>query len=293
MRPKPSFLIIFLILNLGMYAQDTAIIREQKIYKTINGQDLTADMFYTAETMKNKLNPAIVFFHGGGWAYGKPSEFYTTCARFAKKDFITFSIEYRLSITEDGTVPHPEITPVECVKDARSAVRWVRENAAAFHIDPNKVIAAGQSAGGQMALGTAMFDDINEASDNLSISPGPNALLLFSSNLNTIEAWCEWLLGARRNEIWSISPYHNLRAGLPPAIEFHGTEDCQVPYYILNLFKEKTLSLGNYFESVVFEGRGHYLGEGNDKYSTYYDEDILEQTDRFLKKFGYLTDDHF
>lgn len=288
MRQFPLLLISCLLLNLSSYAQETTVIQEQKIYKTINGKDLAADMFYTAETRQNIMNPAIVFFHGGGWAYGKPSEFYTTCIRYAKKGFITFSIQYRLSITEDGIVPNPEITPVECVKDARSALRWVRENAAAFHIDPNKIIAAGQSAGGQMALGTAMFDGINEPSDNLAISPIPNALLLFSSNLNTIEAWCEWLLGERRGEIWSISPYHNLRPGLPPAIEFHGTEDCQVPFYILNLFKEKTLSLGNYFESVVYEGRGHYLGEGNKLYSTYFNEETLISTDEFLRKFNFM-----
>jgi acetyl esterase len=289
MRSNLSFLITFLLLNPGIYAQDTTVIQEQKIYKTINGTDLVADMFYMPETSQKVLKPAIVFFHGGGWAFGKPSEFYTTCTRYAKKGFVTFSISYRLSITEDGKFPHPEITPVECVKDARSAMRWVRENAAAFHIDPDKIIAAGQSAGGQMALGTAMFDNINEASDNLAISPVPDALLLFSSCLNTIEAWCEWLLGERRAEIWSISPYHNLRSGLPPAIEFHGTEDCQVPYYILNLFKEKTLSLGNYFESVVYEGRGHYLGEGNKLYSTYYNEESLLLVDEFLKKFNFIA----
>jgi acetyl esterase/lipase len=288
MKQFHPLLISCLFFNLSIYAQDTTVIQEQKIYKTINGKDLTADMFYTAETRQNKLNPAIVFFHGGGWAYGKPSEFYTTCARYARKGFITFSMDYRLSITVDGKVPNPEITPVECVKDARSAMRWVRENAAIFHIDPNKIIAAGQSAGGQMALGTAMFDGINEPSDDLAISPVPNALLLFSSNLNTIEAWCEWLLGERRSEIWTISPYHNLRPGLPPAIEFHGTEDCQVPYYILNLFKEKTLSLGNYFESVVYEGRGHYLGEGNQQYATYYNEETLIKVDEFLKKFNFM-----
>jgi len=282
-------LIIFLLFNGSIFARDTTVIREERIYKTVDGKQLKADVFYTSETQKILLNPAIAFFHGGGWAYGSPSEFYTTCIRYAKKGFITFSFQYRLSITEDGTVPHPDITLVECVKDARSALRWVRENAASFHIDPDKIIAAGQSAGGQLALSTAMFDDINEKSDNLDISPVPNALLLFSSNLNTIEAWADWLMGERRNEIWSVSPYHSLRPGLPPAIEFHGTEDCMVPIYILNLFKEKTISLGNYFESVVFEGRGHYLGEGNEKYATYFDEAILEQTDQFLEKFGFLN----
>jgi acetyl esterase/lipase len=288
MRLLSPLLISCLLYNLSLCAQDTTVIRDQKIYKTINGKDLTADMFYTASTRQNKFNPAIVFFHGGGWAYGKPSEFHTTCARYARKGFVTFSIDYRLSITADGKVPNPDITPAECVMDARSAMRWVRENASAFHIDPDKIIAAGQSAGGQLALGTAMFDNINEPSDNMDISPVPDALLLFSSNLNTIEAWCEWLLGERRGEIWSISPYHNLRPGLPPAIEFHGTEDCMVPIYIMNLFKEKTLSLGNYFESVVYEGRGHYLGEGNQLYSTYYNEETLIKADEFLKKFNFI-----
>ncbi len=289
MKPFSAYLIACLFFNLSIFAQDTTVIQEQKIYKTICGKQLTADVFYTGGTMKNLRNPAIAFFHGGGWAYGSPSEFHTTCIRYAKKGFVTFSFQYRLSVTEDGTVPHPDITLVECVKDARSALRWVRENAVSFNIDPDKIIVAGQSAGGQLALSTAMFDDINEESDNMDISPVPNALLLYSSNLNTIEAWADWLMGERRNEIWSVSPYHNLKPGLPPAIEFHGTEDCMVPIYILNLFKEKTLSLGNYFESVVFEGREHYLGKGNEKYSTYYDEDILEQTDKFLEKFGFLN----
>ncbi|OFY63631.1 MAG: hypothetical protein A2V64_05910 [Bacteroidetes bacterium RBG_13_43_22] len=292
MKTVSVFFIIFLLINVNIFAQDTVVVQEQIIYKTINGRQLTADMFYTAETKQNLQNPAIAFFHGGGWAYGSPSEFYSTCERYAKKGFIAFSFQYRLSKTEDGIVPDPDITLVECVKDARSALRWIRENAGSFHIDPDKIIAAGQSAGGQLALSTAMFDDINEKSDNMDISPVPNALLLFSSNLNTMEAWADWLMGDRRNEIWSVSPYHNLKSGLPPAIEFHGTEDCMVPIYILNLFKEKTLSLGNYFESVVFEGREHYLGKGNEKYSTYFDEDILEQTDKFLEKFGFINEEH-
>ena len=272
-------------------AQDNNVIKEEKVYKTIDGTPLKAYMFYTAETMKNQHNQAIGFFHGGGWAYGSPSEFFTTCERYARKGFITFSFQYRLSVTEDGTVPNPDITLIECVKDARSAIRWIRGHAASFHIDPDKVIAAGQSAGGQMALGTALFDDINEASDDIDISTVPAALLLFSSNLNTMEAWADWLMGERRKEIWSVSPYHNLRSGMPPAIEFHGTEDCMVPIYILNLFKEKTLAMGNHFESVVFEGQGHYYGDENGLYGKYYNEPVLERTDEFLKEFGFIGED--
>ena len=201
MKSITSFFIVCLLFCASILAQDNAVIQDEKIYKTIDGIELTADVFYTEKTMEKEQNPAIAFFHGGGWAYGSPDEFHEACRRFAHKGFVTFSFQYRLSITEDGQVPHPEITLVECVKDARSAMRWVRENAASYNIDPDKIIAAGQSAGGQLALSTAMFDKINEASDNLDVSPVPNALLLYSSNVNTMEAWADWLMGDRREEI--------------------------------------------------------------------------------------------
>jgi len=62
-----------------------------------------------------------------------------------------------------------------------------------------------------------------------------------------------------------------------------------VPFWVVNSFKEKTTSLGNYFELIAIEGRKHYLGEGNEKYATYFDEEILEKTDEFLRRFGFLN----
>ena len=72
-------------------------------------------------------------------------------------------------------------------------MRWIRGNAALFNIDPGKIVAGGQSAGGQLALSTAMIENVNEASDNLDISPIPNAILLFSSSVNMMEAWADKL----------------------------------------------------------------------------------------------------
>ncbi|MCF8227144.1 MAG: alpha/beta hydrolase [Bacteroidales bacterium] len=287
MKKTTSTLLILLLMSLSGYTQQE-VINEKKIYKKVMGIDLHADMFYTEEVMKRQNNPAIAFFHGGGWVSGSPSEFYNAARRYAQKSFVTFSFQYRLSRTEDGSMPHPEITPVECTKDARSALRWLKEHADELHIDPDRIVASGQSAGGQLAIATAIMDDINEASDNLETDPTPVALLLFSSNLNTVEPWLDYLMGERRSEIWSISPYHNLKAGMPPAIEFHGTKDPQVPYYIVEFYMQKTRQLGNHFEQVRFEGTGHYLAEGNEKYATYFDEDILEKADAFLRKLGVM-----
>jgi len=264
------------------------VIHIQEVYKTIDTFKLKVDIFYTKRTFERVNNTAIVFFHGGGWAYGTPGEFFSTCERYARMGIVTFSVDYRLSI-ENGITPSRTISPVECVMDARSAMRWVRTNAGKFHIDPNKIVAAGQSAGGHLALSTAMIDEYNENSDDLSISCCPNAVLLFSACVNAVEGWCDRLLGDRRTRIWSISPAHNVRSGLPPMIEFHGIDDEQVPKWTVQFFESDMKKNGNYFEQHMYEGRKHYLGGENPKYSRYYDDDILKLADDFLRKFNLLN----
>lgn len=284
--------LIYLVLSLVCTAQSPVIIQEVKVYKKVNDTDLKVDVFDADSPPKNGRRPAIAFFHGGGWVFGNPTEFHEACKRYAEKGFVTFSFQYRLSIQEDGTYPHPGITPVESVKDARSAIRWIRKNAADLGVDPSKVIVSGQSAGGQLALCTELADSINEVSDDLSISAKPNALVLYSSNVNTMEAWIDMLMGDRRSEIWSISPFHLLRAGMPPVIDFHGEEDCTVLPYIVDMFKRRMQQLGNSFELVTFPGRMHYLAENSEKYARYFDEEILQQTDDFLKRSGFMPTAH-
>lgn len=261
---------------------------EEKIYKEVDGQRLRAFVFPAVAGPDTGARPAIAFFHGGGWVFGRPQEFFGACERFAGKGFTTVSFEYRLSVNADGTYPKPGVSPIESVKDARSAIRWMRANAAALHIDPDRLVVAGQSAGGQLALATALIE-IDESTDDRAVSPEPNALLLYSSNVNTLEPWVDMLLGDRSAAfIFAISPYHHVRKGMPPAIAFRGLEDNQVLPYIVDQFKQRMDEYGNELEVVSYPGRKHYLGEGNETYATYFDEEILERTDAFLRKHGFM-----
>ncbi len=271
----------------GLTEPTDQVIHIREVYKIIDTFKLKIDIFYTDRSFKRENNTAIVFFHGGGWAFGTPDEFFTTCERYAKMGIVTFSVDYRLSI-ENGITPHKNISPIESVMDAKSAIRWVRANAGKFHIDRNKIVAAGQSAGGHLALCTAMIDDYNEKADDLYISCHPDAILLFSACVNAVEGWCDRLLAERRNKIWSISPAHNIKGGMPPMIEFHGTYDEQVPVWTVQFFENAMKNEGNYFELHLYEGRRHYLGEGNPKYSRYFDDEILTIADDFLRKIGLL-----
>ena len=168
-------------------AQEIEVTQEKMIYKEINGQNLAVHVFYAPEIMKKSNNPVLALFHGGGWVYGSPEEFYEACRRYARMGFVTFSFQYRLSINEDESYPHPEISPIESVKDARSAIRWIRENAKDLKIDPDKVVVGGQSAGGQLALSTALMDNINEITDNYIVREGKHISQLYFILIGSVD----------------------------------------------------------------------------------------------------------
>ena len=121
---KSSLIFVYLIsYNLILFAQDTLVFTKKIVYKNAGDRELCADMFYTQSSQQKSDNSAIVFFHGGGWVFGSPSEFYEACRRYAKRGFVTFSFQYRLSRNNDGSYPHPDITPIKSSKDARSTLR--------------------------------------------------------------------------------------------------------------------------------------------------------------------------
>ena len=267
--------------------------RRQKtmIYKKVGNRDLKVDVFWPAGKAKKRADrPAIAFFHGGGWVFGDRAVYHGACRRYAAMGFVTFSFEYRLSRNEDGSYPHARITPVESVKDARSAVRWLRRQAAALGIDPDRISVWGRSAGGQLAWATALCDDIDEEGDDPAVSPVPNALLTFSACYNTVQTWVDRMLGEQRARIWDISPYHRLKKGLPPAIGFHGRKDTTEPWRVANWFREKATVLGNRFELVTLEERGHHLAGGGEPPGELSNAAILKRVDAFLRETGMMPE---
>ena len=279
---------LVLLLSFSLRAEDASVTMSTHVYKHVDGRELEVDVFQPARGTGDVARPAIAFFHGGGWVFGDRNEFHGACRRYAARGFVTATFQYRLSVNADGTYPHPNVTLVECVKDARSAVRWLRAHADEFAIATDRIVVSGQSAGGQLAWATALLDELNETTDDLAVSPRPDALVVYSSNYNSMEAWIDMIFGPRRAEIWSVSPYHNLKSGLPPALAFNGSADSMVLPYTVGMFAAEMRKLGNPFELVTLPGRNHYLGEGHPEYARYFDEEILEQTDAFLRRIGFM-----
>jgi acetyl esterase/lipase len=76
---------------------------EEKIYKEIDGQSLRAFVFPAVGGQDAGAHPAIAFFHGGGWVFGRPQEFFGACERFPRLGFTKISFQYRLSVNGGWT----------------------------------------------------------------------------------------------------------------------------------------------------------------------------------------------
>ncbi len=253
------------------------------IYKTVNHTELKMDVFEPAEFKATDNRPAIVFFFGGGWSGGSTKQFFQQAAAMAEQGMVAFSADYRVKGSN-------KTTPFECVQDGKSAIRWVRQHAAEFGIDPDRIVAAGGSAGGHIAACTGVIAGNEEAGEDASISSVPNAMILFNPVLDTTEKG----YGANRfepDQQTDISPCHQVRKGIVPTIVFHGTADKTVPFENAERFTRLMKEAGNECVLVPFEGKDHGFFNGSFFRKSNGDADYevtMQRSIEFLKVRGIL-----
>ena len=254
------------------------------------GQRLRLDVFEPPAPAKGKVpRAAIVLFHGGGWSVGDASWIYPTARVLAGQGMVAIAVDYRLS-------DQKTVTPFDSVADARAAIRWVRANAGALGIDPEKVAAGGISAGGHLAAATAVFDEPGGAPQ----SARPDLLVLWSSAVAVSEdGWFTRLSGGPAQAA-ALSPDRYIRAGLPAAILLQGTEDSVTPAAGAKRFCKRMQQAGNTCELVLYPGVGHLFTHNlqqqeNPDYKAI-DREIDDDADRkaiaFLRKHGFIAPVH-
>lgn len=259
--------------------QLAAVLKPTRIvpYKKVADKELQLHVFEPDGFKAGDHRACFLVIHGGGWTGGTPPRMYPFAAHYSKLGLVGISMQYRLHNAKTG------VSVFDCVKDARSAVRYIRAHAAELGIDPQKIIVSGGSAGGHLAASTALFDNVNEDGDDLKVSPIPNALVLLFPVIDTSK---EGYGNAKIGERWQeLSPVHHVRPGVPPTIIFHGTGDTVTPFAGAKAFHEAMLKAGNRCELDVNEGGAHgYLMRNKVLL-----EDTLQKTDVFLKSLGLLN----
>ncbi len=200
-------------------------------YITASNTELKLD-FYQASRATAAV-PTLVFFHGGGYRLqAKKEASILSLLPYLQMGWNVANVEYRSS-----AVAHAPAA----AEDARCAVRWVMQNAKEYKVDVDRIVLSGQSAGGHLALLTAVASDAagldNQCpGEALKVAAVVNwygitdfSVLMNDPSRTYAISW----LGAQPNRkdiATLVSPLTYARAGLPPIITVQGDGDPTVPY---------------------------------------------------------------
>lgn len=270
---------LLLMFTCTAFAKEKITPDKQVVYKA----ELKLHIFNPKGHKSIDKRPAIVFFFGGGWMGGTPRQFYQQAKNFADLGFVAMSAEYRV-------INKHKTTPFECVKDGKSAVRWIRQHAAKLGVDPDRIVSAGGSAGGHVAACTGVIPGHDEEGEDLSISSLPNAMILYNPVIDTTEkGYGLARVGEERKT--DISPCHHVRKGIPPTLVFHGTADTTVPFENVERFTKLMKDAGNKCILVPFEKKGHGFFNGSFFRPKNGDDDYnkcMGKSIEFLSELGFL-----
>ena len=201
----------------------------------------------------NGQSPAFLYFFGGGWTSGDPGKSIGWARMAAKWGMVGIAPDYR-------TARRFGSTPVEAVADARAALRWVEDHAEELGVDTNKIVVGGVSAGGHLALWTAITKAPYGSNAAESPTSKPAALVLISAPGDTTPAaWGDSAQPGQRfgPHIGDVSPLQHLDTNMPPTLMFHGDADPTVPYRLAVALHDRLVATGNTCEFITIPGGGH------------------------------------
>ena len=267
----------FIVLIIGtLLSTQICNSQEEILYKKVDTTQLFLEVHYPPNMESSRSYPAMVFFFGGGWVGGNRSQFLHQAQYFAKRGVVCFLADYRTSKI-NGT------TPFESVKDAKSAIRFIRKNGTKFNIDGTKLIASGGSAGGHLAAATALVEGYNDPADDMSIDCIPNALVLFNPVVDNGPGGYGY---ERIGEAYKdFSPLHNIKKDAPSTILFLGTKDHLIPVVTAEYYKLVMEKVESRCDLKLYDGKGHGFFNYKD-FESY--KSTVAAADQFLVSLGYL-----
>ena len=240
------------------------------VYKQTPQGELRIYVHFPFDWEPRDRRPAILFFFGGAFLRGTVEHFTRQATYLASRAMVAARADYRVKLRHGVTVD-------KCVQDAKSAMRWLRGNAEMLGIDSEHIVAAGGSSGGHLAASTSVIEGLDEEGEQLSVSPKPNALLLFNPALQLplddrvpTEELAE-----------QLSPVLHLTRDLPPTLMLFGTQDRFLPP--AQAFIAKAKGLGCRVELYVAEGARHGFFNRAPWFKR-----TLYRADEFLASLGYV-----
>jgi acetyl esterase/lipase len=190
--------------------------------------------------------PGLVLFHGGGWTGGNLSQFRAACQYFASRGLVAATVNYRmLTKAEAAGLPAGETKKRVCISDAKSAIRWFKQNAGELGIDPARIVTGGGSAGGHISALATLNIGLDDPADPKDIDTTVVAYLWFNPAFET---------GDSKDP--EVDVLRHLKKSVAPAIVFFGANDGWKNGW--DAVHERLKDLGNNTVDLwLAEGQGH------------------------------------
>lgn len=234
------------------------------VYKTVDDAPLELHI-YAPDTATQTGRPAVVWLHGGGWYTGSWS-WCGVCTVFKERDLVVAQVEYRLGARHGTNIG-------DAIADAQDATVWLREHADRYGIDPERIIVAGFSAGGHLALSVATLPGIRDTAS-------PDLVVGVSACVDLTDT------------DWGVQ-----QAGSPDAARdwsprFHAAAT-QAPVLLLNNGRDHLCTIASVEDYVARSGGMAQLvsSENAGHFSIYSDRELRDRSyaeiNRFLERHGF------
>ncbi len=238
------------------------------VYQRANGVSLKLDVITAGPT--STARPTLIYFHGGGLVEGSKDTALLYTLPYLARGMNAVNVEYRMA---------PDSLAPAAVEDSRCALHWVYDNAAQYGFDTSKIVVAGHSAGGYLALMTGMlnptynFDnECTRVSDDWRKGSIQDVKVAAIINFFGITDFADLLQGVNTRNFavrWfgdlpnrlelarQLSPLTYVRNGLPPVISIDGDRDPIVPYQHAARLHAALTRQGVPNQLVTIQGGGH------------------------------------
>lgn len=259
-----------------MIGSSSELIRSQDVDYVGEGNPRQMLNLYLPPTIKKGAKlPVIFWVHGGAWAKGSKDRSGQALRVTDIGPCAVVSINYRL--TDEAQWPAQ-------IHDCKAALRWVRANAGKHHLDADRIVVWGASAGGHLVsmLGTTQNDKFYDGKlgKHVGVSTKVSAVVNFFGptdfvvmdeqgsrmNHDRPDSPEGKLLGGRVSELTpkakEASPFHQASKDDAPVLTVHGTKDPLVPYLQGKAFDEKLDAVGVSSILLTVNGGGHGRGFG-------------------------------
>lgn len=225
-------------------------------------------------------SPLVIHIHGGGWSRGT-KESQTDFDAFFRLGFAVANIEYRL--TGQATAP-------AAIEDARCALIYMTRHARELHIDTNRIVMMGSSAGGHLALMAGLLQNDHRFDGNCPGTDVKVVAVIDKYGITDVHDWATGPVRSKSAEAWlgsrglayaaEVSPLTYVKRSSPPVLVIHGDADKVVGYLQSVTLHNKLEAAGVATKLVTVPGGGH------GRFTPEQNQEVDREITVFLKRVG-------